>query len=205
MITHVPKETTIKTWVELIIFISSYYPLFLILYIRDIGVETVGINFGILEWGLKVSFLATTFLVVSSFCTLLTGYIMRRLLKKSEGGTEVRICKSDHIRGDMINYTLPFLIGLFAFDYSSWQSIISLIVFLIFMFSFTKKEKIILLNPMFLLMNIRLYNVEYIPVGQNITLQNQVLCLGLVEASDVKVEFKENSGINFIYPVAGKA
>lgn len=204
MITHNPKETGIKAWVELIMFISSYYPLFLILYIRDVGSDDIGIPIGILGWESNVSMWATSFLLLSSFCTLITGFIMRKLLKKPEGGKSVKVSKVEHVRGDMINYTLPFLIGLFAFDYTSWQSITSLIVFLIFMFLFTRKEKIILLNPMFLLLNIRLYKITYTQVGQKVKIDCQALCLGTIEVSEQNVGLKKNSGINFLYPVASK-
>ncbi|MBP2701765.1 hypothetical protein E5N05_15045 [Photobacterium sp. CAIM 1938] len=204
MITHNPKDTGIKAWVELIMFISSYYPLFLILYIRDVGSNNIGIPIGIWGWESNVSMWATSFLLLSSVCTLATGFIMRKLLKKPEGGRSVKVSKVEHVRGDMINYTLPFLIGLFAFDYKSWQSITSLIVFLIFMFLFTRKEKIILLNPMFLLLNIRLYKITYTQVGQKVEIDCQALCLGTIEASEHKVGLKKNSGINFLYPVASK-
>ncbi len=124
---------------------------------------------------------------------------MRSLFTKSEGADEITISAVKAVRGDMINYTLPFLIGLFAFDYKSWQSILSLIVFLVFMFGFTRKEGIILLNPMFLLMGIRLYEINYKKVGQpNKEHSASALCMGVAKRSDSKVRFLENSGINFI-------
>jgi len=100
----------------------------------------------------------------------------------------------------MLNYTLPFLIGLLAFDYKSLQSIVSLLVFLAFIFSFMHKEHISLLNPMFLLMGIRLYDVKYKEIGRSAAYDTCVLCLGKVEASDVPVEIKETAGIQFVFP-----
>ncbi|MCG9579493.1 hypothetical protein L1D14_25120 [Vibrio tubiashii] len=188
-----------KLWVELLIFLSSYYPLFLILFIRDVGPNTVGISLGLPEWGLHVSWWAISGLISSSLATLATGYIMRQLFTRSEGSDEVRLTDVKLVRGDMINYTLPFLIGLFAFDYKSWQSILSLVVFLVFMFAFTRNEKIVLLNPMFLLLGMRLYEIKYKKVGQpNAEHSSSALCMGVASTSNSKVRFLENSGITFI-------
>lgn len=199
MITERSQETNIKSWVELLIFLSSYYPLFLILFIRDINSNKTGIPIGLLEWNLNVSVLAITFLFLSSCATLLTGYIMRSLFTCSEGADEIKLTEVKAVRGDMINYTLPFLIGLFAFDYKTWQSVLSLIIFLIFMFAFSRNEKIILLNPMFLLLGMRLYNIKYKKVGQpSSELSSSALCMGIASQSEKKVRFLENSGITFI-------
>lgn len=199
MISRRSQETDIKLRVELLIFLCSYYPLFLILFIRDIGSSEATVQFGLVEWGLKVSWWAIAGVCVSSFCALATAQIMRSLFTSSQGEEEITLTNVKTIRGDMINYTLPFLIGLFAFDYKSWQSILSLIVFLSFMFGFTRNEKVVLLNPMFLLLGIRLYEIEYKKVGQPNKIHfNNVLCLGLAKKSTTKVRFIENSGINFI-------
>ncbi|WP_305462106.1 hypothetical protein [Photobacterium leiognathi] len=129
MITTRSQETNVKLWVEILIFLCSYYPLFLILFIKDINNNTDGIPFGLIQWGLNISIWSLIGLLISSVATLCTGFIMRTLFIRSEGVDEIRLTKVRAIRGDMINYTLPFLIGLFAFDYKSWQSILSLIVF----------------------------------------------------------------------------
>ena len=100
----------------------------------------------------------------------------------------------------MLNYSLPFLIGLFAFDYQSWQSIASLGVFLLFMFGFVRKDKVTLLNPMFLLLGIRLYHVVYRDVGTEHTHEKRMLCLGELRPSGERLYLKENTGIHFIFP-----
>lgn len=125
---------------------------------------------------------------------------MRSLLTKQEGGVTITIQKAEPISGDMLNYTLPFLIGLFAFSYNDWQSISSLLVFLAFMLAFLHKEQITLLNPMLLLMNIRLYKIEYKEVGRDRSSRAFTLCLGELEESNQKIDIKETAGITFIYP-----
>lgn len=187
-------------WVEAIIFLSAYYPLFLILLIRDITDKTSGLNFGPLSWGVQVSWYALVLFLISSLASLIVAPLIRSLLTHQEGGTAIKIHEVSQVRGDMLNYTLPFLIGLFAFNYESIQTIISLLVFLIFIFSFVHKEQISLLNPMFLLMGIRLYKVTYKEVGRTLIYEKNVLCLGSVEVSNESIEVKETAGIHFMFP-----
>ncbi|EJL6710288.1 hypothetical protein NMS01_003806 [Vibrio cholerae] len=199
MIIKTSHEIGIKLWVELLIFSSSYYPLFLILFIRDIGADSATIPIGLVSWNMNVSYWALGCLLISSICTLATAILMRGLFSKAQGSDEIVLLDVSPVRGDMLNYTLPFLIGLFAFDYQTWQSIASLFVFLVFMFAFTRKEKIIVLNPMFLLLGIRLFEIKYRKVGQpNGEHTATALCMGIAKASTTRVRFLENSGINFI-------
>lgn len=200
MINHKPKEMAPSIWVEAIIFLSAYYPLFLILLIRDITDKTVGLDFGPLSWGVQISWSALMIFLVSSTASLIVAPLIRSLLTHQEGGTAIKVHKATQVRGDMLNYTLPFLIGLFAFNYESIQTIISLLIFLIFIFSFVHKEQISLLNPMFLLMGIRLYKITYKEVGRTSIHENNVLCLGTVEVSSESIEVKETAGIHFIFP-----
>lgn len=187
-------------WVEVVVFLSAYYPLFLILLIRDVKVGGHGIPIGCTEWNLSVTGWGVSLFFVSSISCLALARIMRRLLTKQEGGTAIKVQEAEPISGDMLNYTLPFLIGLFAFSYSDWQSIASLLVFLAFMLAFLHKEQITLLNPMLLLMNVRLYKIKYKEVGRERFCSAFALCLGHVEASNVTVSIKETAGITFIYP-----
>lgn len=125
---------------------------------------------------------------------------MRKNLKYQEGGISIEVRKATKITGDMVNYTIPFLMGLFSFNYSSLQAIASLIVFLAFMYSFLHKEQIALLNPMLLLMNIALYKINYKETGRDPEFEKIALCLGEVKASTTKIYIKETAGITFIYP-----
>jgi hypothetical protein len=188
-------------WVEIIVFLSAYYPLFLILLIRDIGTKKGRIAIGLPEWEFSVSGWGLSLFLASSISCLMLAPIMRSLLTKQEGGLTITVQKAEPISGDMLNYTLPFLIGLFAFSYNDWQSISSLIVFLAFMLAFLHKEQITLLNPMLLLMNIRLYRIEYKEVGRERLSRAFTLCLGELEESNKKIDIKETAGITFVYPV----
>jgi len=200
MINHKPKEIAPKLWVELIVFMSAYYPLFLILLIRDIKPEISDVVFGFSSWGLFVSNWALSLFFLSSIASLISAGIIRRNLIYQQGGIPIKVNNCRQLRGDMLNYALPFMIGLFAFDYNTWQSITSLMVFLIFMFVFVRNDRVVLLNPMFLLLGIRLYDISYCEVGKTIESNKTVLCLGLLSASNENIFIKESAGIQFVFP-----
>ncbi|VFB09264.1 Uncharacterised protein [Aeromonas salmonicida] len=204
MINHKPKEISIKLWVEIFVFISSYYPLFLILFIRDISESAKGsrIQFGFTSWDLYVNFTSILLVFISSAATLIVAPIIRKFTtyKPNTGGIDITVSHCNKVKGDMINFTLPFLMGLFAFDYKTWQSILSLMIFLVFMFAFVHKEQITLLNPMFLLLGVRLYEISYSEIGRPEVFKQTVICLGETKASKQNIRLIENSGINFIYP-----
>lgn len=201
MINHKPMDVAPKFWVEAVVFITAYYPLFLILLIRDISqTNTDGVMIGFIEDGYYVSCWALSFFLISSCVALFASWLVRKNLTYQEGGVAINVLESKQLHGDMLNYTLPFLMGLFAFGYESWQSITALLVFLVFMFAFVSKDRVILLNPMFLLVGIRLYEMKYSEVGNNTEKVKRVLCLGELKASDTFIYTKESAGIEFVYP-----
>ena len=77
-------------------------------------------------------------------------------------------------------------------------------VFLIFMFVFVRNDRVVLLNPMFLLLGVRLYDISYNEVGKNIESNKTVLCLGLLSISNENIFIKESAGIQFIFPNKNK-
>jgi hypothetical protein len=203
MIESKPKEPTLKIWAEGMLFISSYLPLFLILLIQDIAIRpNEDYRFSIPETGYSVSWVALIFFLASFFLTWVTNSEIRKHLKYEEGGQAVRVSDAVQIKGDMINYTLPFLIGLFAFDYSSWQNITSMLIFLAFMFAFLRKDGGILLNPMLMLIGVRLYRISYKEVNacKGSVYTRDVLCMGKITAPSITpVIFHDIAGIGFLH------
>ena len=201
MINHKPMDVAPKLWVEVVVFITAYYPLFLILLIRDISKTNLdGVMIGFIENGYHVSCWALSFFLISSCVALFASWLVRKNLTYQEGGVAINVKESKQLHGDMLNYTLPFLMGLFAFGYENWQSITALLVFLVFMFAFVSKDRVILLNPMFLLVGIRLYEMKYSEVGNNSVKVKRVLCLGELKPSNTIIYTKESAGIEFVYP-----
>ncbi|OEF26154.1 hypothetical protein CWN93_08350 [Vibrio splendidus] len=198
---------------ELVFFISAYFPLFLILYIRDmkfVTSEPITIKVGQIPCIFTVSYLAAIMLILSACCTIWIGWICKKYLLQLPDDVQpneykkVIIKSSNRQHGDMINFTLPFLIGLFAFDYKSIQSIASLFVFLTFMFFFLRNENMLLLNPMLLLKKVTLHDIKYIEIGDIPTQSARVLCIGTPKPSNNELYLKEIAGTHFLCPKSEK-
>ncbi len=84
LIESINKEARINSYVELIIFLSSYYPLFLILFIQNINSD--GGFIPIWPLGYSYDLIAFIMLFISSICTLIVGWASRKILspKSSE-------------------------------------------------------------------------------------------------------------------------
>ncbi|HAS8172018.1 TPA: hypothetical protein I7680_11030 [Vibrio vulnificus] len=198
----------LSTVFELVLFTSSYFPLFLILYIRDIEKVKPSVTlfsiFGYELDALTASPLSMILLFLSLICWLIIGRFCDVYLGKKHSRNEqsnfktVTIDTSKRIYGDMINFTLPFLIGLFAFDYNSLSSITSLFVFMAFMFLFLRAENMLLLNPMFLLKNVTLHEINYTIVGDSRSDTARVLSIGNPKPSSTELYLKEALGTKFL-------
>lgn len=98
----------------------------------------------------------------------------------------------------MLNFTIPFLVGLIGFTYDTLQQTFAFLIFMIFMFLFLKKDESIMLNPMFLLLNLRLYRIEYQRVGGERKDTIDVLSIGDLVLSNSLVKIKKVRGVSFV-------
>lgn len=207
MIASIEGQPKLSWSFDLILFISSYFPLFLILYLRDI--ERVELSPPLIWWGYEVpvitaSPLAMILLSVSLFCCVILGVFCTNYLGKKHSSKiksefkTILITDAKQIHGDMINFTLPFLIGLFAFDYNSVSSVASLFIFLTFMFLFLRAENMLMLNPMFLLRQVSLHEISYIVTGDEQSKTSRVLSIGTPLPSTKELYLKEVLGTNFL-------
>ena len=157
------KQSKLTVFIEVLIFIASYFPLFLILLIKDINSDFYKGNLTI-DCIFKNPITSLTLFLISFIALFIVIITMKYALKKDGDGNDdkISIKSSQLIRGDMLNYTIPFLVGLIGFTYDSWTITLSMLVFLMFMFLFLKKDSSLLLNPMLLLLGINLYRIEYI-------------------------------------------
>ncbi|HIF9094902.1 TPA: hypothetical protein ACX6PK_000033 [Photobacterium damselae] len=156
------KQSKLTIFIEVLIFIASYFPLFFILLVKDVNPLfyknkiTVSDFFNNPETSLPL-------FLLSLFSLVIVTIMMRFALKKDIDSNDIKINikSSVLVRGDMLNYTIPFLVGLIGFSYEDWTTTLSMLVFLTFMFFFLKKDGSLLLNPMLLLLGINLYRITY--------------------------------------------
>ncbi|WP_413517104.1 hypothetical protein [Photobacterium phosphoreum] len=156
------KQSKLTIFIEVLIFIASYFPLFIILLIKDVNPLFYKNKITICGFFNNPETSLPLFLL-SLFSLVIITIIMRFALKKDIDSNDIKINikSSILVRGDMLNYTIPFLVGLIGFSYDNWTTTLSMLVFLTFMFLFLKKDGSLLLNPMLLLLGINLYRITY--------------------------------------------
>lgn len=197
------KGQVVSTFlVDFIVFVSSYFPLFLILLIKDIQSGDLILNLKKLDFSVAVylsnPIWSLSFFAFSTSCLAFLLFLKWYLFSPKRIGRSVVIKQSELIRGDMLNYTIPFLVGLIGFSYKSWQEVGAFVVFMVFMFLFLRKVQGVMLNPMFLLLNIKMYKIRYSRVGSDREDTMEVLHIGALKAAPESVALKEVSGIGFI-------
>lgn len=134
-----------------------------------------------------------------SACALIFLIFLRKYLFSSErGGANVTIISCKRVRGDMLNFTIPFLVGLIGFTYDGWQQTFAFLTFMCFMFLFLRKDESIMLNPMFLLLNLKLYRIEYQRTSGDRRDTVDVLSIGDLVLSDSLVKIKRVRGVSFV-------
>lgn len=187
--------------VDSIIFVSSYFPLFLILFFKDFRSD---LTCCVLQVNTNPSFYLTnpwmslSLLALSSLSLILLVALKTYLFSPERGGTNVVMLSCKRVRGDMLNFTIPFLVGLIGFNYDSWQQTAAFLTFMFFMFLFLRKDESIMLNPMFLLLNLKLHRIEYRRAGSERRDTIDVLSTDDLVLSDSYVKIKQVRGVSFI-------
>lgn len=186
---------------DIIIFVSSYFPLFLILFVKDVksGLVWCTNQISISPYVyLSHPWWSLGMLGISSLCLMLLIFLRRYLFSSDRGGTSVVLVSCKRVRGDMLNFTIPFLVGLIGFNYDTWQQTAAFLIFMFFMFLFLRKDESIMLNPMFLLLNLKLYRVEFQRTGCDRKDMVDVLSIGDMVLSDAVVNIKKVRGVSFV-------
>ena len=82
-----------------------------------------------------------------------------------------------------MNYTLPYIVSFMSIDYNDPGKIIGLIIFLIWMFWISYKSGQIILNPVLIILDWRLYEISYSFPGSTDTIKGLALAKGRIETN----------------------
>lgn len=138
----------LKLLPALIVFISSYFPLMLILAIKDFDFSTrcfhnptlVAIVLGLAALSCAVTWLAAT---------------------SARDGAVVRLTKVANKSADMFTYTIPYMVSFYKFDLADLNMVLSLAVFLSLMFVLSYRTQNLLVNPVLALAGYGLYDCQF--------------------------------------------
>lgn len=145
-----------------LIFLGSYFPLAIILAIQDIPKEWWArpICSAALLASRDCSFipfdnslLSLLFLGLTSMAVILASQSLQRIRYPFS----VHVQQPKAIPNEIINYTFPYVVSFMGISYSDPQKLLGFGVFLLWMFAITYKSGQILMNPLLIVFNWRLY------------------------------------------------
>ncbi len=140
----------LRIWSSILIFISAYSPLSVILMIQDFDFKKT-YRFA------HPQFVWPVFALSLISCIVLWATV--RFLKVSS--PPVVIKKVSNRSGELINYSIPYMISFFILDLGSLNQILSFAFFMFIMYWLTIKTHNIYINPILACMGYNLYDVTY--------------------------------------------
>lgn len=171
------------------IFLGSYLPLSTILLLQDLDDKR---RKGRFCWDFLTSEtcnlpLQKPFLSVSLFLICLVCFFFSWLaLKLAEpDGKKIKIIESKYTPSDLMNYVLPYIVSFMSIDYLQVNKFFGFVIFLLWLFWLSYKSGQVILNPMLIVFNWKMYEVTYRYPGGNDVFSGVVL-------SNVNVEPNSN-------------
>ena len=125
----------LRPLVSLVMFLRAYSPLMVILAIKDVNPSMPYL------FGEPVSsFILILIAICSGFVTLLT-------VRSVESGLPVVVIKAANRSGDMFGYTIPYMLSFTRVDLGDWQTLTSLVLFLLVLFIMAYRTQTVFVNP----------------------------------------------------------
>lgn len=152
------------------IFLGSYLPLSTILLIQDfddknnfcwnfLTSETCNIP-------LQKPYLSIGFFLICSICFFLSWLALK--LAKPEG-QKIKIIDSKYTPSDLMNYVLPYIVSFMSIDYLQTNKFWGFVIFLLWLFWLSYKSGQVILNPILIVFNWKMYEISYrFPGGTDI-------------------------------------
>ncbi|WQO64675.1 hypothetical protein U8C40_16290 [Sinorhizobium medicae] len=155
----------LRLWAAIVIFAGSYFPLSLILLAQDF--EYKYLSHDVCEYVFseptrctlpfsnpKISISIFAFCLLSLMLTI----IIFQLTKTKR---KIHIVKAKYVPTELMNYTLPYVVSFMGVGYSDESKFLGMIVFLVWMFWITYKSGQLIMNPILIVLDWRLYDVTY--------------------------------------------
>lgn len=133
----------------ILIFISSYFPLVLILMVKDFDFESCRFH------NAKI---VLTLFFISIICCVVTIYSAKAI----KSGIVISIKKVSNKSSDMFSYTIPYMISFYKFDFSDLNMVLSFLIFMILMFLISFRSQTLLINPILHFLGYGLYDCQFL-------------------------------------------
>ncbi|MCW7539226.1 hypothetical protein OOT46_15385 [Aquabacterium sp. A7-Y] len=138
----------LRFWPSLLIFASSYFPLAVIVIIKDLDATS---------WRPQHPLLAGAIAISAALCMLALFLAVRSI----PGGLPVQVTKVSNKSGELFAYTIPYMISFYNFDLGDWRTLLCLGLFLGMLFALAYRTRNILVNPVLGLAGYGLYDTQF--------------------------------------------
>lgn len=176
---------------SMLIFLGSYTPLSLILLIQDIDASMASKPFclNVFRAGcslpLNTPKVSIPVVIACAISLLLTLMVISNTSPKKKA--ELKSIKQ--VPGELINYSLPYIVTLMSINYTDTKEIFGFLVFILWIFAINHRSGTIILNPVLSVFGWKLYEVTYKRQGETRINQGKILYRGrLAENALIKYE-----------------
>jgi len=146
----------LKILPSILIFLSAYSPLSIIFLIQDFDWKTKSVRHPEIIYPILAISLISIILIWAAV----------RLIKVSS--PPVIIVSVTNKSGELINYSIPYMISFFVMDLSKTKLLISFCFFMFIMYILTLKTHNIFINPILAVMGYNIYDVKYQKDGREL-------------------------------------
>lgn len=137
---------------KLLFFISSYFPLIVILIVNsNFSFEKSVINFGIAS----LSIYLTLFMLIISLAFLLWILFGRKV-----NPTKINIINVENKTSETLSYILPYVVAFYQVDFSNPKNIMIFIFIFITIFAVYVNSNLIAINPTLAILGYKIFIVE---------------------------------------------
>jgi hypothetical protein len=137
-----------RGWTSIVFFLSSYAPLAPIIIFKDYDRQAH-------HFAHRVSVEIVAAIAVLSIILLFLA------MRSIRAGVVVGVHSVSNKSGELVNYTIPYMISFFGFDLGDANAVFAFVFFLLLMYILTVRTQNVFINPMLALRGWCLYDVTF--------------------------------------------
>lgn len=134
---------------SMLVFVSAYSPLSVIFFIQDFDAAT---------WRPKHPYIVWSLLAIAVMSCIVLWAAVNHLKTSSP---PVKILRASNRSGELINYSIPYLVTFFVMNLDDVKMLLSFAFFMLIMYWLTLKTHNIFVNPVLACLGYNLYDVTY--------------------------------------------
>ncbi len=194
------KKANLTNTSLVVLFLTSYIPLFGLLILRQIKQNKEFLNFGGFNFNsLTIAFskfgLTFFLILISIFGLVGVNFLLSNFKKKINNGQIVKIKEVENKNSEAIGYISTYIVPFIFQDTNDFFDLTSILIVLVIIFVIYTKSNMVVINP---ILNIThsLYQIEY---TQNSKTRKSLLITELIdieEGQEIKIN-QISKGINY--------